>query len=36
MRFIAAFADAVIDWLDARLPGAANRHIARVLEQRGL
>lgn len=28
--------EAVTDWLDKRLPGAANRHIGRVLEQRGL
>ena len=28
--------EAAMDWLDKRLPGAANRHIGRVLEQRGL
>jgi hypothetical protein len=26
----------IVDWLDKRLPGAASRHIGRVLEQRGL
>jgi hypothetical protein len=36
MRFIAVIVGPVLDWLDRHLPGAANRHIGRVLEQHGL
>jgi len=36
MRVIAAIVGPVMDWLDRNLPGAASRHIGRVLEQRGL
>jgi hypothetical protein len=33
---IVRFIEWAMDWLDGHLPGAANRHIGRVLEQRGL
>lgn len=36
MKFIARIIGSMLDRLDKRLPGAANRHIGRVLEQRGL